>query len=119
MVEMQDYYGASQAYDEAFRIYAELTESNRPWRVMWYQTGPYFAYFYSGRYQDTLTLALQTLDRTPEDAIPETWVWAGRASKMIGNYPNAEYYFRKALEWHPKWWVAENELRAMGIPIDD
>jgi hypothetical protein len=114
LVEMQDYMGAATAYDNAFEVYNTLVESQRPWRVTWYQTGPYFAYFYSGRYQDTLALAQKTISRSVEPAIPETFVWAGRASKMIGNYPNAIYYFNKALEWHPDWWVAKDELARMG-----
>ncbi len=114
LVEMKDYYGASLAYDEAFKVYATLEESERPWRMLWYQTGPYFAYFYSGRYQDTLNLAQQTLDKSVEAAIPETWIWAGRASKMLGNRDKAIFYFRRALDWHPNWWVAEDELRALG-----
>ena len=115
LVEMQDYMGAAQAYDKAFEVYNTLTESERPWRVTWYQTGPYFAYFYSGRYQDTLALAQKTISRSAEPAIPETFVWAGRASKLIGNYPQAIYYFNQALEWHPDWWVAKDELARMGV----
>ena len=87
----------------------------RPWRVFWYQTGPYFAYFNTARYQDVLDLANYVLDITPEDAIPETWVWRGRANKMLGNWDAAISDFKSALEWHPDWWVAENELAAMGV----
>ena len=33
-------------------------------RMMWYQTGPYFAYYYSARYQDVINLANTTLNDT-------------------------------------------------------
>ena len=49
LVEMNDYYGASQSFDKAFEIYATLKEEERPWRITWYQTGPFFAYYYMGR----------------------------------------------------------------------
>jgi len=115
LIEMKDYAGAAEAYDEAFAVYEEIPTHERPWRVFWYQTGPFFAYFYTARYNDVLNLANYVLDITPEDAIPETWVWRGRANKMLGNWSAAESDFRKALEWHPEWWVAENELINMGL----
>jgi hypothetical protein len=49
MMRLQDYAGAAQAYDQAFLLYPSLPEKGRPWRMMWYQTGPYWAYYYTGR----------------------------------------------------------------------
>jgi hypothetical protein len=43
-VALQEYLSAAEAYDQAFSLYASLPESERPWRVLWYQTGPYEAY---------------------------------------------------------------------------
>ena len=40
LVEMNDYWGAAQSFDEAFKIYATLPEQERLWRAAWYQTGP-------------------------------------------------------------------------------
>jgi tetratricopeptide (TPR) repeat protein len=114
-VEMDDYFGASQSYDEAFKIYETLETKDRPWRILWYQTGPYFSYYWTGRYHDLRNLAQQTLDITPEDAIPETWVWKGRAEVMMGLRDEAIESFKQALVWHPGWWVAENELTALGV----
>ena len=118
LVEMNDYYGASQSFDKAFEVYAALPEEERPWRITWYQTGPFFAYYYTGRYHDLYDLAKQTLDKTPEDAIPETWVWLGRAAVALGDREEAVYDFRQALFWHPDWWVAKDELIALGEPVD-
>jgi len=115
LTQMADYYGASQAYDEAFAVYRNLPSEERPWRILWYQTGPFFAYYYTGRYYDVLALADQTLELSPEDAIPETWVWRGRAKSMLGDTSGAIADFRQALVWHPNWWVAEQELRNLGI----
>lgn len=117
MVEMNDYFGAAQSYDEAFAIYATLEEEERPWRMLWYQTGPYYSYYYMMRYQDLYTLTKQTLDKTPEDAIPETWVWKGRAEVKLGFRDEAIESFKQALFWHPDWWVALNELEALGETV--
>lgn len=118
MVEMQDFWGAAESYDRAFEVYEKLPEEERPWRVTWYQTGPLFAYYYMGRYNDVYNLAKATIDQSPEPAIPESWVWLGRAELKRGNRPQAVWAFRQALKWHPGWWVAENELIALGEPID-
>ncbi len=118
LVEMQDFWGASEAYDQAFEIYKKLPASERPWRVTWYQTGPLFAYYYMGRYNDVYNLAKATIDQSPEPAIPESWVWLGRAEVKRGNRDKAIAAFREALKWHPGWWVAENELIALGEKVD-
>ena len=117
MVEMNDYFGAAQSYDEAFAVYATLEEEERPWRMLWYQTGPYYSYYYMMRYQDLYNLTKQTLDKTPEDAIPETWVWKGRAEVKLGFRDEAIESFKQALVWHPDWWVAINELEALGESV--
>ena len=114
MIEMQDSWGAAQSFDEAFAVYETLPEKDRPWRMLWYQTGPYFAYYNMGRYQDVYNLAEQTLTEAKEDALPESWVWKGRAEVMMGMQEEAVNSFKRALYWHPNWWVAENELTALG-----
>lgn len=118
LVEMQDYWGAAESYDKAFEVYNKLPEKDRPWRVTWYQTGPMFAYYYMGRYTDVYNLAKQTLDKATEPALPESWVWLGRAEVKRGNQEAAIAAFRQALKWHPGWWVAENELIALGQKVD-
>ena len=53
-VLLKQYVDAATAYDQAFSTYAKWDEKERerPYRIMWYQTGPYFAYYYSARYAD-------------------------------------------------------------------
>lgn len=118
LVELNDFWGAAESYDEAFKVYATLEEEERPWRMLWYQTGPYYAYYNMQRYWDLHDLAEQTLAKTPEDAIPETWVWKGRAEVKLGLRDEAIASFKQALYWHPGWWVAENELIALGEPVN-
>lgn len=109
-VLLQDYVSAAQAYDQAFNLYAQLPAGERPWRVTWYLVGPYEAYYYTGRYQDVVTLAQQTLDNTNLDSLPETWLWAGKAAAMLGEKEKAIDYLQGALEWYPNWDLALAEL---------
>lgn len=115
LVQSGDYLEASQAYDQAFAIYGQLPAGERPWRLTWYQVGPYEAYFNVGRYQDVLTLAQQTLDNCNLDSLPETWFWAGKAAAALGQNAKAEGYFRGALEYYPGWPLALEGLAALGV----
>jgi len=113
LVNLQDYYGAAQAFDQAFVVYNELDPP--PYRLFWYSTGAYFAYYYTGRYQVVIDLANMVLKSSAEPAIEETWVWRGRARLALGDTNGAINDFREALKWHPNWWVAKNELQSLGI----
>ncbi len=110
LVEMGDYLGAAQAYDQAFALYNQLDFGLRPWRITWYQVGPYLAYYYTGRYQDALNLADQTIANTSFPSLPETWYWGGQSALMLGDKVTAERYFRKALEFYPGWDLATQGL---------
>jgi len=114
LTNLGDYYGAAKAYDQAYEIYADLYP--KPWRITWYQTGPYFAYYYTGRYQDVIDLADITISYVSnQPAIEESWVWRGRARVALGDIEGAIEDFREALKWHPGWWVAETELQNLGV----
>lgn len=110
LVEMGDYLGAAQAYDQAFTLYNQLDFGLRPWRITWYQVGPYLAYYYTGRYQDALNLADQTIANTSFPSLPETWYWGGQSALMLEDKVTAERYFRKALEFYPGWDLATQGL---------
>jgi hypothetical protein len=110
LVEMGDFLGAAQAYDQAFAVYNQLDFGLRPWRITWYQVGPYLAYYYSGRYQDVFNLADQTITNTSFPSLPETWYWGGQAALMLTDKDTAADYFRKALEFYPGWDLATQGL---------
>ncbi len=114
MVEMQDSWGAAQSFDEAFKVYATLPEKDRPWRMLWYQTGPFFAYYNMGRYHDVLNLAKQTLTEAKEDALPESWVWKGRAEVMLGLRMMPCQLYRPFIA--SGWWVAKT-IVALGVTL--
>lgn len=114
LVALQDYAGAAAAYDEAFRLYATLDPEVRPWRIMWYQTGPYWAYYYTGRYYDVINLATQTLSAMSEPVLEESYYWRGLAREALGDLDGAIADWRTALQHHPGWEVALAQLERVG-----
>jgi len=117
-VALQQYVDAANAYDQAFSIYDSIgkDDKQRPFRMMWYQTGPYFAYFYSGRYQDVINLANVTLNETiSKPTLEESILWRGRAEYMIGDTKSAIADYREALRLHPNWGPALQSLQDLGI----
>mgnify|MGYP005842950143 FL=1 len=115
LVNLQDYAGAASTYDQAFALMAGLPEKDRPWRMMWYQTGPYFAYYYTGRYQDVERLATTTLDAAAEPFLEESYVWRARSRLALGNRSAAAEDVRKALEYHPGFTPAVELANLLGI----
>lgn len=119
-VALKQYIDAASAYDQAFSFYAKWnTEKNdRPYRMMWYQTGPYFAYYYSARYADVISLADTTLtDPTSKEerTLEESLLWRGRAYYMAGQTQLAVDDFRAALKVHVNWTPAVQALQDLGL----
>ncbi len=117
MVALQDYMGAAEAYDEYYRQYASLDipENERPWRMLWYQTGPYRAYLYAGNPYAVIELATITLERmVNEPTLEESFYWRGMAKAAAGDTAGAVQDFREALQWHPGWGLAQQQLSLLG-----
>jgi len=117
-VALRQYGDATYAYDYAFQLYNGLSgdESIRPYRMMWYQTGPYFAYYYSNRFSDVINLATTTLEDTiSEPVLEESLIWRGRAYYMAGDTQAAIKDYRAALKVHPDWLPAIQALQDLGI----
>ena len=122
LMYLQDYTGAADAYDKAFALYPSIPEKDRPWRMLWYQTGPYFAYFFTQRYYDVITLATTTIDNANEPAIEESYYWRGRAFyelyKLEGKadyLAHAKEDFQTSLQWHPNFGPSVAQLQALGV----
>jgi len=110
LVRLQDYAGAASAYDEAFTVYPSIPEKERPWRMMWYQTGPYWAYYYSGRYQDVINLSTTTLDAMSEPVLEESYYWRALAREASGDTKGAIKDLGSALKVHPGFEPAVTKL---------
>lgn len=115
LVAQQDYATAAQAFDTAFANYVQIPEAQRPWRMMWYATGPYWAYYYTGRYQDVINLADTTLDAMSEDVLEESYYWRARANLALGNTAEAEEDLRQCLNAHESFQPCVDELLGMGL----
>ena len=117
-IALFEYVDAAVAYDYAFSLYADLDANNsvRPYRMMWYQTGPYKAYYYSNRFADVINLADTTLhDTIAEPVLEESLYWRGRAYYMAGKTDLAVKDYRAALKIHPKWAPAMQALQDLGL----
>ena len=117
-VAVREYMVAADAYDNAFRLYSRLSTdmTSRPYRVMWYQTGPYFAYYYSKRYSDVIKLADTTLNDTiAKPVLEESLLWRGRAYYMAGDTRSAVTDYRAALKLHANWTPAIQALQDLGV----
>ncbi len=103
LTALGDYAGAAQAYDQARRL-------GLPWRMLWYQYGPFQAYEAIGRAQDVLTLADATLSTT--QSIEELHYWRGQALSALGNAAEAARAWQQALELNPDYQPAAAALAA-------
>ena len=115
LVALQDYSGAAMAYDAAFANYPTIPEELRPWRMMWYQTGPYFAYYYTARHHDVIDLATTTLDAMSEPILEESYYWRARSKEALGQYESATDDLRTCLEVHPEFAPCIEELVKLGL----
>lgn len=101
------YVEAAEAFDKARQI-------GLPWRMMFYQFGPYRAYFNAGRYQDIIAVADAVLNARPD--LEENFFWRGWARYMLGDREAAVADFRSALEVNPNFDDAQSALAAVGGP---
>lgn len=115
LVALHDYANAATAFDAAFANYAKLSQQERPWRMVWYSTGPYFAYFYSQRYEDVINLATATLEAASEPVLEESYYWRARAKGALGDVEGAVEDYQESLEAHPDFGPSLDELRALGV----
>jgi hypothetical protein len=116
LMRLKDYSSAAYAYDEAFNVYAGLDPAERPWRVFWYQTGPYFAYYYTGRYDDVINLSSQTIANTEEPALEESFYWRALSKEALGDQEGAIEDYLTSLKWHPGFTPSQTELDRLGVP---
>jgi tetratricopeptide (TPR) repeat protein len=111
LVYLQDYATAAQAYDYAFSLYAALPLEERPWRLLWYQDGPYAAYYHTGRYEDVINLAHTTLINVDKPVLEETYYWRGMAKAALGDRQGAVEDLQRAAALNPNSTPASAELQ--------
>ena len=112
-VALEDYAGAAEAYDQAFALYPSIPEDERPWRVLWYEIGPYAAYYNTGRFQDVVNLANTTFFALGEYTLEESFLWRGLANEALGDRNTALFDLRKAVELNPNYMQAREQLERL------
>jgi len=105
---------ALQRYDEAALAYDQARRLGLPWRMLWYQFGPFEAYFAVRRYEDVLTLAAANLRNAGN--LEESHYWRGRALQALGRVDEARRAFERALRFNPNYSEARQALAALGNP---
>lgn len=119
LVKLRDYNGAAEAYDMAFELYDALPdESTIPYRILWYQTGPYLAYYYTGRYADVIDKATTNsieMVRDGEPALEESYYWRGLAYIAIGDKDEGIQDLYTCLKYHNDFQPCVDALNEQGI----
>ena len=115
-----DYGPAAAAYDQANAYFNNTLsvsdDKPLPYRIMWYETAPYYAYYYTGRYQDVINLANANLKRIMATrSLEESWFWLARGEYALGNYDTAYADMRQALHFHPGFQPALDMFALWGV----
>jgi len=96
---------AAVAYDQARNVGGGL-----PWRMLWYQFGPFEAYYAVGRYQDMIQLAQANLNDGGGQYVEETFYYAGLARAAMGETERAIENLNQALWFNPNFSPARAAL---------
>ena len=89
---------AVNAFDLAFSVYAGLEKDDRPWRVLWYRTDAYAAYYAAGRYQSVEDLSRATLSMLSKRGLEESHYWRGMAFAAMGDTETARAELKLAIK---------------------
>jgi tetratricopeptide (TPR) repeat protein len=99
-----DYEKAAAAFDQARTI-------GLPWRMLWYQFGPYEAYYQVGRFEDVILLADLTLKDRPY--FEESYYYKGLALAALGQTREARENLEKAVRFNPNFAPAAEALAGL------
>ncbi len=105
LVALERYAEAATAFDQANRT------GKLPWRMHWYQFGPFAAYFHVGRYDDVMSLVRINQNNARE--LEETYYWAGMAQEAQGKPQAAAASYRRALAYNPRYDAARQALASL------
>jgi tetratricopeptide (TPR) repeat protein len=97
-------------HEEAAAAYDQARLLGLPWRMLWYQFGPYESYYAVGRYDDVITLATATLRTT--NNLEESYFWRGLAYLAQGDVDRARSELQTALKYNPNFGAAREVLES-------
>ena len=115
LVGLGEYGPAAEAFDQAFAVYQSIPEKDRPWRMGWYQVGPYQAYYHVGRYRDVINLADTTLGVFAKPPLEDSLYWRGLAKLDSGDREGAVEDFKRAVDLNLTFAYGKEELERLGV----
>jgi len=105
--------GADELFTQAASAFDRAREIGLPWRTLWYQFEPYWAYLGAGRADEVLALTDAVLTTSGGRNIEETHLFRGYALLAMGDPIGAERAYRQALRVNPGMTLAEEALQAL------
>ncbi len=101
-------YTALNRFEEAAVAFDQARAIGLPWRMLWYQFGPYEAYLNVGRFDDVVLLADVTLENRPY--FEESYYYKGAALNALDVPDGARENFEKAASFNPNFTAAQLAL---------
>jgi tetratricopeptide (TPR) repeat protein len=98
-------------FDAAASTYDRSRQLGLPWRMLWYQFGPFRAYYETGRYDQVVALADATLHTAQH--VEELFFWRGLAQQAKGDLPAARASWERSLDLNPNYTEARAALAAL------
>jgi tetratricopeptide (TPR) repeat protein len=98
-------------HEEAAAAYDQARVLGLPWRMLWYQFGPYESYYSIGRFDDVITLATAT--QAPVGNLEESYYWRGLAYLAKDDVQRARSDFQAAVKYNPGFDAAVQALAAL------
>jgi tetratricopeptide (TPR) repeat protein len=106
-------YNALREYERAATAFDKARAIGLPWRMLWYQFGPYEAYYQTGRYEDVILLADVTLQDRPY--FEESYYYKGLAQIELGEVEAARKNLERAVNFNPNFQPAAEALEALEL----
>ncbi len=101
-------YNALGEYERAATAFDQARNIGLPWRMLWYQFGPYEAYYQVGRYVDVILLADITLQDRPY--FEEAFYYKALAQAALGQTDDARQNLERAVNFNPNYQPAQVAL---------
>jgi len=108
-------YAGLMQYEEAAGAYDRARVLGLPFRMLWYQFGPFEAYLALGRHQDVIDLAAANLAMVGNQE--ESHYYLGRARQALGDPDAARRCYQEALKYHPGYGPAVAALHELGLSV--
>jgi tetratricopeptide (TPR) repeat protein len=98
-------------HQEAAAAYDQARLLGLPWRMLWYQFGPYESYYAVERLDDVITLATATLSVV--DNLEESHFWRGMSYLAREDFERARADFQAAVKYNPNYGPAQEALESL------